>query len=31
MNSLNMATIIIVVGCLLMLWFANWWNKHHDK
>ena len=31
MNSFNFAVTLIVVGCIAMLYFAKWWNKHHSK
>jgi hypothetical protein len=31
MSSFNLAVTIVVIGCLAMLYFVKWWNKHHNK
>jgi len=31
MSNFIFAVTLVVVGCLAMLYFAKWWNKHHGK
>lgn len=30
MSDFNIAVTVIGLGCLAMLYFAHWWNKHQD-
>ncbi len=31
MSNFIFAVTIVGIGCLAMLYFAKWWNKHHGK